>query len=179
MLKALQCLALCALFATTILAQESERSMAISVSPISLPFGAVDALFQFKMANFVSLTLPANFTYFWPAATVIDWASKKSNQKLAVSKAPIIVSGGLGARFYPTAKGMTDGFYLEPRFVVSYSQFGAEMKELGTLNWSKVSIIPKLNLGWDWFWDSGFYMNFGAGLGYAYDVKSELSVRPI
>lgn len=149
--------------------------MAVSVSPISLILGSFDALFQYNFARFFTLTVPGQFAYYWPVNTALNLVSNEKN-KFETAVAPIGVGGGLGARFYPTGKGMTSGFYLEPRVMVNYSQFGAKVQgEDESIDWNQTTLTPKLNLGWDWFSDSGFYSNFGFGFGYGYDVKQEFN----
>jgi hypothetical protein len=156
--------------------QDYERSIALSISPIALIFGQLDTLFQAKLLDVVSLTVPFAISYSWYASKLIEIASKNPKTKLNVTKAPIALSGGLGARIYPSGKGMTDGFYLEPRAMVSYNQFGADGSELGKVEYSILSVGPRLNLGWDWFFDSGFYTNFGLEAGYSWIVKSDVNV---
>jgi hypothetical protein len=99
-----------------------------------------------------------------------------SKGTIKISKSPIAVGGGLGARFYPFAKGMNDGFYIGPKVVLSYNQFGMESPS-SNIEWQLVTLTPKAELGWDWFWDSGFYTSFGANLGLAYDMKHEVKVE--
>src|SRR5690606_38212062 len=131
-------LILCLLLCTQVSAQESSRTFALSFSPVSAPFGIADVLFQVNLAPFVSLTLPANFTYFWPMHKILEVLDTQSIQ-LKVSKAPLAIGGGLGARFYPTGKGMASGLYLEPRLLVNYLQFGAKVGDVVSLEWSKTS----------------------------------------
>lgn len=164
-------------FSFTSQAEESDRSMAISVSPLALIGGGLDTLFQYNLGSFLSLTIPFHFQYFWPASTLVDTLDKSASKgTVKVSKSPIAVGGGLGARFYPFAKGMNDGFYLGPKLVLSYNQFGMESAS-SKVEWELVTFTPKAELGWDWFWDSGFYTSFGANLGLAYDMEHKVKVE--
>ncbi len=156
---------------------DSERTMALSISPVSLIFGSANVLFQYNLGSFISLTLPAGFAYYWPIAKALEWAHK-GDAKLTSTRAPISVSGGLGARIYPTGKGMNSGIFAEPRFSVSYSQFGASASGQAELLWTRVTVSPMIYFGWDWFTDWGFYSSLGAGIGYGYDVKSETTLSP-
>jgi hypothetical protein len=167
------------LLASTLSAEntpDTKRTMVVSVSPLAPVMGTLDAMFQYNVLDFLTVTVPGIFSYDWVLGSAVKLFGKASDGQIKITKAPIKVGGGLGARFYPSAKGMTDGFYLEPRFSVLYKQFGAEISSLGKAEWSAVSIIPTLNLGGDWFFDSGFYITFGTGLGYSYDVKQDFKI---
>lgn len=160
-------------------AQDSDRSMSVSVSPIVTIFGSADLLYQLKLTNYMSLTVPFVFSYFWPMENLINLANKE-NQKsvVTISKAPITIKGGLGTRFTPFSQVMHDSFYLEPRINLAYSQFEADFTDSGKLSLSSIKLNPMLMLGWDWYWESGFLASLGGGIGYAFNLKNQSDIPP-
>lgn len=162
----------CLAFSSHITAEEHDRSMALSISPVALIMGNADLLFQVRLTDFMALTVPAGFGYNWLLATFMGWFDKSSSGKISTTKAPISAEGGLGLRFTPFSRVFHDSFYLEPRLTAKYSQFEADLgsKKLG---WQKVTLTPAVNFGFDWYYDSGFLLSLGAGVGYAVNLDSK------
>jgi len=148
---------------------ETERTMSISASPIALIFGNLDLLYQVKLTNYLALTIPGHIAYSWAAPKVVDWVlEEKSQQTLA----PIRAGGGIGARFLLANRGLNNSFYLEPRVTINYEQFGLK-NTFGEFDTRKLSLTPMARLGYDWYFDSGFYMSLGAGLGFNYFLQNK------
>jgi hypothetical protein len=162
---------------TNVFGQNEERSMAISVSPLAPIFGGISAMYQLKMTNFLSLTLPANFYYSWWKTSAAEFLSEKSKTRGDVTHMPLDISVGLGARFLLKNEGLNDTFYLEPRLMYGYEQFGYKAVDLA-LESKAMRISPLLRFGWDWYYDSGFYMSLGLGIGFSYYFNNETTLPP-
>ncbi len=174
MFRSIKVLLFCFLISLALFAEESDRTMAISISPVALIRTQADVIFQYNITSFLSLTLPAHFAYFWPVSLLFDSLSK-SVGNFERSKAPLFYGAGLGARLYPTLKGMNSGLYLEPRLVIDSYQIGVKAKDIGEVEWARTSLVSSIHVGWDWFSDSGFYSNIGGGIGYSYFISSNIN----
>ncbi len=147
-------------------ARSEERSMVISGSILAPIAGGLDIQYQYKLTDYLSITIPGYFYYNWIASAIIKNADKQHggfNQTIA----PISAGGGVGARFLLANNGLNDTFYLEPRVKLNYGQFGFD-SPLGKVESQTLALTPTANLGWDWYYDSGFYVGLGLGIGFNY-----------
>lgn len=148
---------------------QTDKTFSISASPISAILGSANLLFQAKLTNYLALTVPGNLGYLWMLPTLLDVAVKEKN---TYNKAPIMAGGGLGARFLLANQGLNDTFYIEPRVTLDYFQFGLKNR-LGDFSAKTLALSPMVYFGFDWYYDSGFYLNLGAGVGFKYFLKNE------
>lgn len=144
-------------------AETDERTMAFSVSPIALLRGGIDVMFQIKLTDYLSLTVPANFYYSWLKANTVKWLASQSKY-FKEGKSPLDGQIGVGARFLMAKQGLSDTFYVEPRISLGYEQFGVAIDN-EKFESESMMLSPMLHFGWDWYYDSGFYASLGAGLG--------------
>ncbi len=159
-------------------AQDEERTMSLSVSPIGAILGGADLLYQVKVTDFLAITIPANFYYHWLVATAIKMVAK-DNKDFSSTKAPISYAGGVGAKFLLANEGISDSFYVEPRVVFGYEQFGMKYSSANAiqkLESSSYRLTPLLRIGWDWVTDSGVFITLGAGAGvnFVFNNKTEI-----
>lgn len=142
----------------------NDRTMGVSVSPIALLGARFNALYQYKLFDYLALTVPGKFSYNFSYAKFAELLSEKSVGEQTLS--PFEASLGVGARFLLNNKGLNDSFYVEPRAWLGYEQFG--VKAAGQeLEFKTMKFQPMFNFGWDWYWDYGLYMGLGFGIGYA------------
>src|SRR5262245_56618984 len=87
----------CLLFFTPKIFAEKYLNMAISFSPLSLIGGGLSFMYQLKMTDFLSLTLPCDFYYSFLKSSIIRRLSDGENIKEI--KSPLSTSIGLGGRF--------------------------------------------------------------------------------
>lgn len=153
---------------------DEDRSMAIGISPIALIFGGADLLYQVKVTRFLAITVPARFHYDWVKAKALKVITDRYSA-LTQTSAPIGWSAGIGARFLLAGEALNDSFYLEPRVSLGYSQFGIAHQDtkIESAAWK---VTPMGWLGWDWFFDSGFYTGIGGGLGMNIFFKNKTDV---
>lgn len=151
--------------------QNDERSMSLSANVIAPILGGADLLYQLKLTNYLALTVPGHFYYLWPVATMLGVIEKGTAEKIKQTKAPILAGGGLGARFLMAQAGLNDTFYLEPRVTLHYGQFGFDTPD-GKVESQSFALKPMGLLGWDWYFDSGFYMGLGGSIGFSYLIKN-------
>jgi hypothetical protein len=166
MKKIIITIVIAALCACSVLAK-SERSMAIGIDPISAILGSVSVLYQVKLNNFLALTLPLDVGY--------DWL-KKVGAGARLTRAPIHFSFGVGTKFLMKRQGFVHSFYLEPRIIANYSQFGfLGYKLYDSKAWS---LTPLFRLGFDWYFASNFFMSLGAGIGANFYVSKRDTKLP-
>ena len=167
-----------AFFAVGALAENNDRTMAFSISPIAAIFGGVDVMYQMKVTDFMSVTVPGNFYYSWGKGSLVKFMAEKTG-KFEQTKAPFDAAIGLGARFLLAKHGLSDTFYVEPRVYFGYEQIGLRVGDY-KIESETMRLTPMLKFGWDWYYDSGFYISLGAGIGmHAYfnhkqDVPADL-----
>lgn len=152
------------LFAFGAFAEQDDRTMTFSVSPLAVLGGGIDVMYQIKMTDFLSITVPANFYYAWLSSKLLELAAKESDASFTEQKSPYEAAIGVGARFLMAKRGLNDTFYLEPRLSLGYEQFGVTIAG-NKFDSQSMMLTPMLRFGWDWYWNSGFYMSLGWGLG--------------
>lgn len=144
-------------------AENNDRTMAFSISPIAAIRGGIDVMYQLKLSHYLSLTVPANFYYSWFKSEVVS-LSIIGHKSIKETKSPYDARIGVGARFLMAHKGLNDTFYLEPRLYLSYEQFGFNIDNY-KFESEALILTPMFRFGWDWYYDSGFYVSLGAGVG--------------
>ena len=154
---------LLALLASSSFAENNDRTMAFSISPIALLGGGIDAMYQYKLTEYLSLTVPANFYYSWFKTSLVGTVGT-AEKRVKETRSPFDAQIGVGARFLMAQKGLNDTFYLEPRLLLGYEQFGVNVGD-SKFEAETLTLTPMLRLGWDWYFDSGFYMSLGGGVG--------------
>lgn len=148
----------------------NDRTMGISASPISMFLSRFSLLYQYKVFDFLALTVPAKLNYAWYTNSLAK--NLKDSKAGEITKTPLDFAVGLGGRLMLNNKGLNDSFYIEPRVWLGYEQFGLKV-ENEAFEVTTFKIEPILNFGWDWYWEHGFYMGLGFGIGYAYHFKQE------
>jgi hypothetical protein len=151
----------------------NDRTMSISASPLSLLFGHINLLYQYKLFDYLALTIPGKFNYNYGAARLVEALSDKKNVEIV--GAPFETAIGVGVRFLLNKKGLNDTFYVEPRVFLGYQQLGikadGEIFEVKTMK-----IQPMFNFGWDWYWNHGMYVGLGFGFGYTWHINQKLTI---
>lgn len=167
-------------FTSSLYAENLDRTMAISVSPLAVIGGGLDVMYQVKLTDYLSLTVPANVYYPWWLSLAMKSLGTVSAGKVEIetTKTPIWWSAGLGARFLLANNGLNNTFYLEPRVSFGHAQLGYSW-EGNKFEGSFMKITPMGRFGWDWYWDSGFYMSLGFGLGFNYIFNREINVPDV
>lgn len=151
----------------------NDRTMGMSLSPIALLGARFNALYQYKLLDFLALTIPGKFSYNFGYAKVAEFLSEKSLGEQTLS--PFEAAFGVGARILLNNKGLNDSFYVEPRVWLGYEQFG--VKASGQqLEFKAMKFQPMFNFGWDWYWDYGLYMGLGFGIGYAIHFNQTVNI---
>jgi hypothetical protein len=149
-------------------AKDNDRWMAIGVSPLAGIVGVLDINYQIKATDYLAITLPLRFGYDWYykrlASVLLDRKESKNNI------APISFSGGIGTKFLMASNGFNDSFYLEPRLSIGYQQIGLSGVDFEIKAWT---LTPMARLGWDWFYESGFYMSLGGGAGMNWAISKK------
>ena len=159
-------------------AQNEERSMVLAISPIAAIGGGVDVLYQAKMTDFLAITVPVSFYYRWGYSKTVQWLSDRT-EDFSQTKAPISYSAGLGAKFLLAGRGIADSFYLEPRIIGGYNQFGAKYSSKNVeqkIEYSHYHVSPMLRFGWDWVYDSGVFLTLGLGAGPKFYIKNQSEI---
>lgn len=161
------------LLGLNLMAQEDYgRTMAISLAPLKAVAGTAALVYQAKLSDNFALTVPVHFSYHWPAAHAFKWLKLGEVEE---TKKPISYGAGLGARFLLSGNGLNDSFYLEPRVAFSYNQFGYQFKgENLSAEFERYQLGPEFRFGWDWYYDSGLYLNLGFGAGYSFFLKNDV-----
>lgn len=117
-----------------------DRTMNISVNPLGMAFGAVNANVDFKLSDRFTLGPSVAFT------------SVSSGGTSATG-----ISLGANANLYLSNKAFQDSWILSAG--ADYASASA-----GSLSASGLSIGS--TIGYGWFWDSGFNIGLGAGIQY-------------
>jgi hypothetical protein len=132
---------------------KSERFMAFGISPISAILGGIDTVYQIKVNNLVALTFTAGAS--------LDWI-KLIGQK--ITRIPLGFFSGIGTKLLLNRRGLKNSFFLEPHVDVHYYQLGflEGQKLYDTKTWW---ISPIVKVGYDWYFDSNFFMSLGANFG--------------
>lgn len=157
-------------------AQASDNLMALSISPIAPIFGGVDLLYQIKVTDFLAITVPGSLYYPWFLKSAVNFFVDKGVD-IKTTKTPLNWATGLGAKFLIAGKGISDSFYVEPRVMLGYSQvgFAYQGKKLES---SLYRVTPLLRAGWDFVFDSGFFMTLGLGAGINIFFNNDTIIPP-
>jgi hypothetical protein len=152
----------------------SERKMVLSVEPVEAIHGSLAALFQYKLTDYMALTVPVFFGTNWPARSGIKTMAVITDENYDSSL--LFGGGGLGARFFLNNNGLTDGFFAEPRVVLSHSEYALKQDDEFLVDSKRLTILPSLLLGYSWFFNNGVYLSTGLEIGYGYHAKNQISV---
>ncbi len=154
--------------------EEYERTMNISLAPLKAVAGTASLVYQAKLSDYLALTVPLQFSYHWPVGVSLKLF--KVGTEIEETKKPISYGAGLGARFLLAGNGLNDTFYVEPRAAFSYNQLGYTIAgaNIGSA-FERYQLGPELRFGWDWYYDSGLYVNLGFGLGYSFFLKNDVT----
>jgi hypothetical protein len=128
----------------------NEKTMSVVISPLALSMLSFDARLALKLHDRIALTLPV----------VVQVFPKNEFTQEDL----MYVSGGVGAQFFLSDTAFENGFYLEPRVVVGWSQMTPNPKH-SIRAFSSPFLRTQLMVGHGWVWGSGFTMNAGIG-GY-------------
>ncbi|HXW54061.1 MAG TPA: hypothetical protein VEL47_08160 [Myxococcota bacterium] len=118
------------------------RTMDITVYPISLIVGRVPLRFSFAVADRVALGINLAGVFFG----------------LGESKV-LGVSGGVDAKFYLTGRVYEDGWYARPGVFAGYL-------DIARVNGAHVGL--DVAAGYGWVWASGFSLDLGLALDYGH-----------
>jgi hypothetical protein len=161
------------LFTSMSVKASDEKTMAIAISPLQAIFLSADMLYQYKVTDFLAITAPVKFSYSWLRKVMIEnFLEVKSNSM------PIAFELGVGAKFFMGSSKQTcldDSFYLEPRLNFNYDQldFASSTRKIKA---TTMGLNPMAMLGWDWVYDSGFFMNLEGGAGPNFLLKKDISI---
>lgn len=145
----------CVGFLTTPAQGEEQKNMAISFDPVGLLGGAIPFTFRIKMGDRFSLGISGFDKFF-------------NLTKNSVAG----VGGGLSGKFHLSAPAFTDGWYLKPEAMAGYWSLGDAPNKT-----SGYSIEPRLVVGYDWIWSSGFNLNLGSGIKYIHYFGDQSKVE--
>lgn len=165
----------CAAFSLSGFSESSARTMVISAEPVKGLHGSLSALFQYKLTNFMALTVPGTFGTNWLAVGFPKTMAVITDAKYDASL--LFGGGGLGARFFLNNNGLSDGFFAEPRVMVGMSKYTLNKDTTKLIDSNRVTLSPSLLLGYSWFWDNGFYLSTGISAGFGYHVKNDIAVE--
>ena len=168
------CLIACTNFAYA--TQDSNRNMAIAISPIQAVLLSMDLLYQYKITDFMAITTPIKFSYSPIKAKIfsklISWSASSSDENKVMG-----FSFGVGSKFFmssPKSLSLNDSFYLEPRLVFNYNNTNiAAGSNYYANNSSDLDLL--FIIGQDWLYDSGLFMNLEGGLGAKYIINNKIA----
>lgn len=158
----------------TAMSETAPRKMVVSAEPVKAVHGSLGALFQRKLTNYLALTVPVFFGTDWFAHSYTGPLSAITEEKYETSY--LFGGGGLGARFMLNNKGLSDGFFAEPRLVLNMSKFHLKREGETIVDSNRLTLLPSVHLGYSWFWDTGFYLSTSLEVGYGYHVKNSVTV---
>ncbi len=130
------------------------RNMAISFDPVGLLGGAIPFTFRVRLADHFSMGISGFDKFFNLTKNTVTG-----------------VGGGLSGKFHLSAPAFSDGWYIKPEAMAGYWTFGEKDKVVKAFN-----VEPRLTVGYDWIWPSGFNLALGLGIKYShfFGDKSEI-----
>lgn len=163
------------LFSLGALGETSPRNMVISANAVSAVHGSASVLFQYRLTDYLALTIPGFFGTNWIANSMVSTMAVIANTKHESSL--LFGGGGVGARFFVYNTGLNDGFFVEPRVVVNMSKYHLRNDTVDLIKSNRVSLMPAVLLGYSWFWDHGFYLSTGIEIGGGFHMKNDITVE--
>lgn len=161
----------------TVLGESHNRRFAISADPVKAIHASLGGLFQYKMTDFVSLTVPLSFGTNWPAIFATSTMATITDEKYSSSL--LFGGAGIGARFLLNRNGFNDGFFAEPRVMVSMSKYNLKKDEEMLINSNRLSLTPSLLVGYSWFFNNGLYISAGLEAGIGFHMKNDVMVEKL
>lgn len=162
--------------------QDSNRNMAIAISPIQAVLLSMDLLYQYKITDFMAITTPVRFSYSPIKAKILSKAIELfGNSKPSSSDENKVMgfSFGVGSKFFmssPKSLSLNDSFYLEPRLVFNYNKIDVKVgSDYYRNNSSDLDLL--FIIGQDWLYDSGLFMNLEGGLGAKYIIDNKIEAK--
>lgn len=160
----------------TALSEPQGRRFAISADPVKAIHASLGGLFQYKMTDYLSLTLPVSFGTNWPATSAINTMAKITDEKYSSSL--LFGGAGIGARFLLNRNGFNDGFFAEPRLMVSMSKYHLKKDGEFLINSDRITLTPSLLVGYSWFFQNGLYLSADLEAGLGFHMKNDVTVDP-
>jgi hypothetical protein len=155
------------------MSEEKERTFAVSANPVSAIFGSFRGLFQYKLTDYMSLTVPVSAGTNWLVGPQTSWLlNDKYDSSLWFA------GGGLGLRFHFKNQGLANGLFLEPRAMFSQSKFHLLQNNDPAMEAKFSSLLTTLVFGHEWLLDSGLFFSTSVELGLATHLAKELKVEP-
>ena len=132
-----------------------DKNMAISFDPVGLLGGAIPFTFRIRLADHFSIGISGFDKFF-------------NLTKNSVAG----VGGGLSGKFHLSSTAFSDGWYIKPEAMGGYWTFGDAPDKVNAF-----SVEPRLTVGYDWIWPSGFNLALGLGIKYTHFIgdKSRIS----
>lgn len=176
-MKKLVCASILALnVGASAMAQTEERSMVLSLQPQQLVMGTLAATYQYKINNYLALTLPVFGGTNWGVPCMMNTLSAFSGEKYESS---LWFGGvGLGARFLLNNNGFNDGFFAEPRITAAYSTYNVKKAEANLIDSKRLTLSGTVVLGYSWFFNSGLYLSPGIEAGVGYHASNKTTIDP-
>jgi hypothetical protein len=136
---------------SSLIAQETKTQdlpgNTLTVNPLGLIIGLVDGQYEMRLDPGSSLGIRG--TYF--GFKIGDWSYTA-------------FGGGAAYRMYPKQTAL-EGLYWGPTLVALMAQIKYDNSySEGSANW--LTIVPGLELGNQWVWDSGIVLDLGVGISY-------------
>lgn len=142
------------IFTSPVRADET-KNMAISFDPVGLLGGAIPFTFRIRLANHFSLGISGFDKFF-------------NLTKNSVAG----VGGGLSGKFHLSSTAFNDGWYIKPEAMAGYWTFGDSPNKVNAF-----SVEPRLTVGYDWIWASGFNLALGLGIKYSHFIGDKSRVE--
>lgn len=153
---------------------KDDALMSFSFEPVKAIHGSFAGHFQYKLKNYMSLTVLGNVGTNWINASSIKTAGLLSDNEFSVDN--FFAGGGLGLRFYFANQGLSDGFFAEPRLSLHYSKYQVKERNTNLIDSNRLGVLPALYLGYSWFFNNGFYLSTSVGASYGYYFKNDVTV---
>jgi hypothetical protein len=162
-------------FSANVFSTENEKKFAASLDIISGLTGAFSGLFQYKLSDHVSLTLPvAVGTHLFRSALIEKMVEGNKDAK----GTDWFFNAGLGAHVNVAGKGLVKGFFVEPRVKVGHEKFKLKTSTQNWIDLKSTHVIGSALVGYEWLFDSGLFWSLAVDLGLKYDFKKEQKIDP-
>ena len=152
----------------------NETTMVISSEPTRLIAGTGNALFQYKIRDFMALTGSAFFGTKWPSIYLAEYAGAIAGG--AYNSSLLMGGAGIGTRFFLNSQGFSDGFFAEPILILSMHSYNLKTGSTSLIDSNRITLLPQVLIGYSWFWDNGFSLSAHLETGYGYHIKNSITV---
>lgn len=136
---------------------QDDKNMAITFDPVGLLGGAIPFTFRARLADHFSIGISGYDKFF-------NLTKKTVNG----------VGGGLSAKFHLSSVAFNDGWYIKPEAMAGYWSIGDAPDVT-----HGYSVEPRLTVGYDWIWPSGFNLALGLGIKYIHFIGDQTKVTDL